>query len=118
VIYVDRFLDRVRSKDYRCFDFVREVWLESFGEDIGTKLHAFANSKVADRRIKPSEVRKCHTLAAPVDPCFVLMQRDNRLEPHIGIWYKGNVLHLAGTGAQYLPLEAVAFRYTRITYFL
>jgi hypothetical protein len=114
MIQVDRWLDRTRSQHYRCFDFVREVWLATFGEDVGDRLKHFLN----ERQFALSDIKKCKVLNKPVDPCFVLMQRDRRIEPHIGIWHRGKVLHLAGTGAQYLRLEAVAFRYTRITFFL
>lgn len=116
-IRVDDFLDRERGPQYKCFDFVREVWLESFGEDVGQKLTAFLG-EVSTRKFKLSDIKKCRLLKAPVDPCFILLQRDNRLPPHVGIWHCGSVLHLAATGAEFQPLDVVARRYLRVSYFL
>jgi hypothetical protein len=117
MLRVDDFLDRVRTPEYKCFDFVREVWLATYGEDIGIKLQAFLGSTV-NRRFTLSDVKRCKRLYIPVDPCFVLLQSDMRLEPHVGIWHKGSVLHLAAVGVEFLPLEMVARRYQRVSYFL
>jgi hypothetical protein len=117
VIRVDDFLDRVRGPQYRCFDFVREVWMLSFGEDLGTKLKNFLGS-VSHRRFTKDDLKQCKALDEPVDPCFVLMQRGGKMPPHVGIWYMGNVLHLGAGGAEYQPLSVVARRYPRVSYFL
>lgn len=116
-INVDSFLDRERGPQYRCFDFVREVWLASFGEDVALKLTAFLGA-VSTRKFKLSDIKHCVRLDKPVDPCFVLLQSDLRVLPHVGIWYQGKVLHLAYTGAEYMPLEMVARHYRRVSYFL
>lgn len=117
MIRVDDFLDRVPSAQYKCFDFAREVWLASFGEDMGDKLKGFLGA-ASSRRFVLSDIRKCVRLDAPVDPCFVLMRGGKNVIPHVGIWYQGRVLHLSGTGAQYMPLKMVAWRYPRVDYFL
>jgi hypothetical protein len=117
MIRVDAFLDRERTSEYKCFDFVREVWLDTFGEDVGEKLRKFMGA-VADRKFVLSDIKHCRKLAAPVDPCFVLFQRDLRLPPHVGIWCQGRVLHLGPSGAQFQPIDVVARRHPRVTYFL
>jgi hypothetical protein len=53
---------------------------------------------------------------APVDPCIVLMLR-KRLEPHIGIYYRGRVLHLNRQGAQYADFGHVTAPYTTVQFY-
>lgn len=115
MIRVDDFLDRVPSHDYKCFDFVREVWWLSFSEDIGDQLTGLTRA-LHERKILPSEMRLVKKLHSRVDPCVVVMQR-GRTEPHIGIWYGGRVLHLAPTGAQYVPLNVAARRYPKVSFY-
>lgn len=116
-IEVDAFLDRVYAVDYKCFDFVREVWLASYGEDVGDKLKGFL-AAVSERRVKLSEAKSVKILDKPESPCFVLLQRKGaKTPPHIGIWYDGEVLHLGPSGAQYFPLPVVARQYQKVTFF-
>jgi hypothetical protein len=116
LIAVDTFLDRVPRADYKCFDFVREVWRESFGVDLGDQLKGLS-AALDDRRIKASEVKGFTKLENPVDPCFVIFQR-HRTTPHIGIWHKGRVLHLqGGASAQFSRLKDIARRYTKVSYY-
>jgi hypothetical protein len=97
---------------------VREVWLESFGEDVGLKLTAFLGS-VSQRHIAVSDVKKCVRLDVPVDPCFVLLQPEIRQTlPHVGIWHQGRVLHLGAKGAEFMLLHLVVRRYRKVSYFL
>lgn len=49
-------------------------------------------------------MRGIKRLKSPVSPCFVLMQRSQTI-PHIGVYWKGRVLHLNDKGAQYQPLN-------------
>lgn len=115
MIEVDRFLDRVPGPQYKCFDFAREVWQISFGVDVGYSLHSLTVA-LSERQIKPSELRAFEKLKQPEEPCFVTMQR-GRTVPHIGIWTQGRVLHLAPTGAQYVPLFVAARRYPRVGFY-
>lgn len=116
MINVDSFLDRVPGPQYKCFDFVREVWAESFAVDLGDQLQGLA-AALDDRHVVLSELRGFRKLLVPSDPCFVIFQR-RRSTPHIGIWYQGNVLHLqGGQSAQYSRLKDVALRYTRTTFY-
>ncbi|MFZ1074799.1 MAG: hypothetical protein WAN50_00265 [Minisyncoccia bacterium] len=116
-IEVDTWLDRVYTRDYKCFDFVREVWQASFGEDVGDKLVSMI-AAVGGRRLKLEEVKRFTVLEKPVSPCFVLYQRKGvKTPPHIGIWIDGSVLHLAITGAQFLPFAIVARQWQKVTFF-
>lgn len=113
MIRVDDFLNRVPGPNYECFDFAREVWLESFGEDVGDQL-AVLVSEI--KKLVPSEYRRIQKLNGPVDPCFVVMQR-HRTVPHIGIFHQGQVLHLFGTGAMFDSFRNATRRYRKVTYY-
>jgi hypothetical protein len=117
MIQVDRFLDRVPGPQYKCFDFVREVWRESFGVDLGDQLKGLA-AALDSRKVRPGEVKRFIKLAQPVNPCFVIFQRPRNI-PHIGIWYEGRVLHLqGGQSAQYVPLKDVKrLLYTKVSFY-
>lgn len=117
MIVVDNWLDRVYTRDYKCFDFVREVWLASFGEDVGNKLTNFMGA-VSDRRVVLSDAKRVTILLRPEPPCFALFQRRGvRTPPHIGICHGNGILHLAGTGAQFFPLDVVGRQYHKVTFF-
>jgi len=98
---IDRFLDRIRTKDYNCFAFVIEVWRELYGEDIQQRITSLRNFKRLER---------------PVSPCFVLMQHLNH-EPHVGIYIDRRVLHLSTKGVEYQPLNVVSFFYQTIRFY-
>lgn len=117
MIHVDAFLDRVPGPNYRCFDFVREVWLTSFGYDLGDQLGTL-QAALSARSPKLSEVKRFTKSAKPeADPCFVVFQR-KRTTPHIGIFYRGRVLHLqGGQSAQYSRLIDIARRYEKVSYY-
>jgi hypothetical protein len=113
---VDAFLDRVPGPNYKCFDFAREVWRESFGIDVGDQLKTLSGA-LSDRRVVPSEMKGFAKLSEPVDPCFVVFQRA-RTTPHIGVWHAGRVLHLqGGASAQFSRLEDIARRYTKVSFY-
>lgn len=115
-IVVDKYLDRVPTDEYKCFDFVREVWRDAFGVDVGDQLKALA-AALTERKLVGSDLRTCEKLKAAVDPCFVVMQR-KRTVPHIGIMCEGEVLSLTGNGATYDKLKNVARRYGKVSYYL
>lgn len=112
----DKYLAReYRRGTYDCWSMAKDVWLELTGVDL--------------RHLVPSGDTKAdyesHTLEAAStlrrvddlqDPCLVLMQR-KRLEPHVGVFYKGKLLHLNTHGAQYRPLEQITVPYPTVTYY-
>jgi hypothetical protein len=102
---IDKFLDRVKRRDYNCLDFTREVWLQLCGEDMKDRLDKLINA-VAVRRVSVSSVRGFEFLRVPRSPCFVVMQRF-KLSPHVGIYLNGKILHLSATGAEYQSINVV-----------
>lgn len=113
---VDRYLQKeFNAKHYNCFAFVRDIWLELTNVDLGDQTPPEQNISVYNQ--KALKVANTLTsLSCPQDPCLVLLQRA-RLEPHIGVHYRGRVLHLSRTGAYYMPLDQVSAGYTQVSYY-
>lgn len=115
MIVVDEFLTHTPGPQYNCFDFVRNVRKADTGVDIGDRLQLLRGT-FSTRKATVSGLRGWPRLAAPVDGCFVVMQRP-RTVPHIGVWVRGKVLHLGATGAQHDKLQNVTRRYKKVVYF-
>lgn len=114
---IDPYLDRVKRKDYNCLDFVREVWLGLFGESIKDKLDLLCSEvHASDGTLKFTALRHFKKLDKPESPCFVVMQR-TKMEPHIGLFYKGRLLHLIDNGVEYQPLPVARRYFTRIGFY-
>jgi hypothetical protein len=112
---IDKFLDRMPSKDYNCLDFVREVWLEIVGTDLKEQLDKMCFS-VSCESISLASLHHFTRYSKPVNPCFVVMQR-LRLSPHIGIFYNGRILHMTEQGVEYQPIQVAKRYFTKIGYY-
>jgi hypothetical protein len=103
---VDKYLDRkFNLQNYNCWDLVREAWLELKGVDVGNRT---PNPPTALSRIKRfrDQEKDFTKLEKPESPCIALFKRP-KLIPHVGIYYKGKVLHLPETGAAYQAVELI-----------
>src|SRR5579862_2384945 len=109
---VDPFLDRVPSRYYNCLDFAREVWLAMTGEDITERMTRLIGD-FSQRRATHSGMKGFTRLDGPVDPCFVVMQCRG-VDPHIGIFHKNRILHLAQRGAEFQPLQVVKLMFRSV----
>lgn len=113
-IDVDSFLDRMPTNNYNCFDFVAEV-CASMGRDIKEEF-PWLGTAFKDRHALVSNLRSFKRIDIPVDGCFVVFQQ-KRWVPHIGIYYRGEVLHLAHTGAALAKLKSVSRRYLKVGFY-
>lgn len=113
---VDKYLGKTfKYKTYNCYDFVREVWLELTGTDLGAQTPPTSGIEAyTDKALQVANTLE--RLESPADPSIVLLQRA-RLEPHIGVYYSGKVLHLTKTGAYYMPLSQVSTGYPTVTFY-
>jgi hypothetical protein len=117
MLSIDPFLDRVRKTNYNCLDFSREVWLAMFGEDIRQRLDKLCAGVRSDGgRIMLSGLRGFTRLELPESPCFVVMQR-SKVQPHIGLFIRGRILHLADKGVEYQPLTVARRYFTKIGFY-
>lgn len=96
-----------RGVDYNCLHFAREAWRDLTGEDL----------PATELRITKKVVKSFKRLDNPVDPCVVLMRR-KFATPHIGIYYRGKVLHLRESGAEFFPLPVATLGFTTVRFYL
>lgn len=103
MISIDGFLGRVYEPGYKCLHFASDVWHYLTGVDIRSRL---LGGHIASFR---REER-------PVDPCIVLMQSRGVI-PHVGVYYRGRVLHLTELGVQYQPVEIATLGFKTIRFY-
>jgi hypothetical protein len=112
---VDKYLSKSFKRTYNCYDFVREIWLELTGVDLGAQTPSTQNvQSYTDKALQVANTLE--RLDSPQDPSIVLLQR-SRLEPHIGVYYSGKILHLTKNGAYYMPLSQVTPGYPTVTFY-
>lgn len=115
---IDPLLSRTPAPGYNCLDFVLEAWNHITGDpDVAEKLNALsAGIHAEDGRVILSAVRGFAKLSQPASPCFVVMQR-TKTQPHIGIFYKGRILHMKETGVEYQPVQVARRYFSRIGFY-
>lgn len=113
---VDRYLQKTFNyQTYNCYHFVRDVWLELTGIDLGDQVPDQKSSSIYNE--KALQVANTLTALDTVqNPSIVLFQR-LRVEPHIGVYFDGRVLHLSRHGAYYMPLDQVSAGYTKVSFY-
>jgi hypothetical protein len=112
---LDQFFHRRITPTYKCLDHSHEVWAELTGEDLRTRISG-VHTSVTDRSISLVGAKSFVPLDKPISPCIVLMQR--RFEnPHVGIFYKGSIMHLGASGVEYQPVRVASRDYTSVRYY-
>jgi hypothetical protein len=109
---IDKFFFREYSKDYTCVHFADEVWRELTGEHLTGKLM----SAILEGKTVSSKDHTFREIPEPCDPCLVLMRRP-RCPTHIGVFYKGRVLHLHDKGVEFQPVKVAARYFTEVRYY-
>jgi hypothetical protein len=117
-------------KVYNCFDFARDVWLELTGEDIRERLEIL-RTPIASRKATRRDIvafQKALTLSLPSrallgirgkvpDPALVMFRRP-RIEPHIGVYVRGKLLHLTRKrGVMHDHLQVVAIGFDKVAFY-
>lgn len=114
---IDKFYDReYNEKEYNCLHFVREVWLDITGKDIGTKLATFM-LPAQDRTATFESRQYFQRVDTPVEPSIVLMGRA-RTPPHVGIYIGGKVLHIHPRGVELQPVDVAMRGFSTVRYYI
>jgi hypothetical protein len=113
---LDGFFGRAyHPRHYNCAHFAIEIWEHLHRKPVVAAMYGFLVPGKAGGGLGHAE--GVQFLPRPRDPCFVLMRSKVR-EPHVGIFYKGKIIHLAGNHrVQYQSPEVVTCGYTRVRYF-
>lgn len=108
-------LDRYRSPTYNCSHYAAELWERETGQDIRHVLGGFFASEGA-RRVDASACLTFRRIPAPVEPCLVLL-RCGRATPHVGVFLRGRVQHLASIGPIRQPLDVAMVGYRSVRFY-
>lgn len=119
-IVVDKYLGReFHWRTYNCWDFIRDVWLDHCGVDLGKRTPEPFSKEELKRTFAAQESdvdgKLIHRLAEPEDPCIVLLVRPNVLS-HVGVFVRGKLLHLQPRGNvihQDLAVASLGFKEVR-----
>lgn len=98
-IQIDTYLGRdFDLNKYNCWDFVRDVWRDGTGTDIGTRDVPLRTRKYMDQAMKAQvpeliEAGVLVEIPRPEDPCIVFFSRPGILS-HVGVYTGNKVLHI------------------------
>jgi hypothetical protein len=111
---IDDLLQCSYSESFNCWDFALLAWERLTGKKLPRVLegHTLPAMRAALDECKVS----FKPIEAPISPCFVLFER-NVTAPHIGVFYKGRVLHMNERGAFWVPISDAARGYQRTSYY-
>lgn len=113
---VDDYLFREFVEDrYTCLEFTSEVWQDLTGEDLRERLGDLFRAR-AERKLSPTLHHRFTRLSEPESPCLVLMTQLG-MNPHLGVFFEGSLLHLNRSGPEYLPVEIAGRGFTSFRYY-
>jgi len=113
---IDEFLGKVYDRNnYNCAHFTADVYKHLTGRDIEGNLKGLL-FPLKDNH-PTIDLRKGWTrLSTPENPCIVLFNGKN-IEPHVGVYHNGKVIHLTTSGAQYVDLELAMLTFKTVRYY-
>lgn len=110
--YLARDFDQVR---YNCWDLLRDAWRELTGIDIGHRTPSPATPLAMRRRFDREEADFVR-LPEARSPSIVLMRRPKAV-PHVGLFWRGKVLHIQPGGARYEPLAIAGLGFPEVRFY-
>lgn len=118
---VDRYLIAQELFDIRhnnCWHFVRDVWRDLTGDDIGEPELATCAPGEFDEIIDAWRMRfvECDQPKGRTSAIALFLRRGH--VPHVGVWFQGRVLHFKRTGVQYDTLRVASAGFPAIKYYL
>lgn len=113
---INPYLDKqFKDRTYNCYDFVREVWRDLTGVDLGVQTPEVKSVQTyTDKTLFVAN--QLTELPAIEDPCIVLMLRKRHI-PHIGVYVSGRILHLSKTGSQYGNFHTVTASFPTVKFY-
>ena len=116
-MFDDLLLKRFNIREYNCWDLTREVWLRLTGQDLGSPSLTHYSIGEFGEVIDNWDGTRFLEITKPKEPCIVLMQRPRHM-PHVGVLFKGRVLHIRRAGVQYVPPEVASLGFTSVRYYV
>lgn len=122
MIDVQKYLGREFNwRSYNCWDFVRDVWMDHCGVDIGKRTPTVLTSA----NIQAAFLQQwgdvdgvvVQRLEGPIEPCLVLLMRP-RIMNHVGVYTQGRLLHLLPRQrVQLQDLDVARIGFTEIRFY-
>lgn len=104
------FVKRYDYHKYNCLHFASDVWMDLKGYPMNQKFFDLWRQQ----KVKGLGAHM-QRIPALESPCIVLFT--GGAETHVGVYFKGRVLHLCERGVQYLPLISVAASFRRVRFY-
>ena len=109
-----RLMGLTRRPDYLCGDFVIDAHKALYGQDLPKEVQYALSSRIPSSFLQAKDSLK--SLKRPQEGAIISFWREGGLS-HVGLYYKRNVLHLAESSPQYMPLGILKKHYPRIRFY-
>jgi hypothetical protein len=102
-------------RSYNCWHFFRDAWMMATGEDVGNRVpdSIFAYREAFENGTSARNSK----IATPISPCIAYFP-DKVGSPHIGMYWKGRILHLDSFGPHYEAVNKACARMGDVEYYL
>lgn len=100
---------------YHCSHFLCDAWQMVTGEDLTARMAGVLRA-VSTGGIKKSDFTPFRRIAKPESPCIVLLRRHG-VSPHVGMFWRGRVLHISAQGVHYMPLRVVSIGFDKVSFY-
>lgn len=102
--------------NYNCAHFVVEVWRLLADQDIEPILSGFLLPP-KQRKVALGKRRQFKPIQKPESPCLVAMHRP-KSAPHVGMYWKGKVLHIHENGVEYMPVDVASRAFKTVRFYV
>lgn len=122
MVDVSKYLGReFHWKRYNCWDFVRDVWLDTTGVDIGSRRPEEWTQAAMKRAFVEQENEVLGKLVQriehPADPCLVMLLRPSILN-HCGVLVSNRLLHMHPTrGVCHEDIHAATIGFNELRFY-
>lgn len=118
-VHADDYLGRrFDMRRYNCWHLVRDVWRDMTGVDLGDLTpRSLATPALAQAAGEAAEGDAFLRVDSPPKAGIVLFERP-RWMPHVGVMFRGKVLHMQPDGARYQTLDAAARGFRDVSFWL
>lgn len=108
-------------RHYNCWDFLRDVWLDATGQDLGSRKPPEVSKDGFRRAFVEQqgdvENKLLQRIMEPVTPCVALLERPGVMS-HVGIFMKGKLFHLhPDKGVVLEPMEVASLGFQQVKFY-
>jgi hypothetical protein len=102
--------------EYNCWHFLRDVWRDATGHDLGDRVPA--SVKAYRDRFDVGAREEQTRIDSPVTPCIAYFPKARKATPHIGMYWRGKVLHLDHSGVVFERIDTMTARMGAVEYYV